>query len=488
MFNSITNQQKITDAQAAMHAALSANDTEAYSTALNTLMEARMEKLLDDHQQLRAENHDEEILSKRGVRPLTSVERTYYQKVIGAMKSGNPKQALTDLDAALPTTVIDSVFEDLQQNHPLLSRLDFQNTNGLIDMIMNTDTTELAVWGPLCGDITKELSSGFKKVSTQLYKLSAFLPVCKAMLDLGPAWLDRYVRTILADALACGLEDGYINGDGAEKPIGMTRQVGDGVSVVSGKYPEKTPIKLTYLDPATIGNLLSMMAMGPNGKPRQMRDVALIVNEQDYWQKIMPATTLQTPSGWQNDVLPYPMTIIRTFALPRGKAVIGMPGKYFAPVGMARDGKIEYSDEYHFLEDERVYLVKLYANGMPKDNNAFLSLDVSDLQPLTYKVTQVTAPNPSSDATLASLSLGSATLSPAFSAATTTYTATTTNATNVINAVPAAAGSEVAITVNETQVDNGSSVTWQTGANTVKIIVTADDGTTETYTVTVTKS
>lgn len=489
MYNLELINQRINDARTAMQEATKNSDEAAFAKAQQDMMQAMMEKLLAEHEEIGQQANDIQVLAQRGVRQLTSQEKTYYQKVMDAMRSQDPKQALSNLDTVMPKTVIDSVFEDLQQNHPLLSRIDFQNASGLIEMIMNTDTTELAVWGPLCGDITKELSSGFKKVNNTLYKLSAFIPVCKAMLDLGPEWLDRYVRAILAEALACGLENGIINGDGSDAPIGMIRQVGEGVSVTGGKYPEKAAIKLTSIDPVTIGNLLSIMAMGPNGKTRIVNGVVFIVNGQDYYQKVMPATTLRAPDGtYRNDVMPYPMVVIPTFALPRGKAIMGMAGKYFAPVGMAKDGKIEYSDEYHFLEDERVYLVKLYANGMPKDNNAFLVLDISDLQPATYKVTQVTEPNPSSDATLASLSLGSASLSPTFSAGTTTYTAATSNATNVINAVPAAAGSEVEITVDDEAVDNGSSITWKSGSNVVKVKVTADDGTTKTYQVTVTKS
>ena len=44
--------------------------------------------------------------------------------------------------------------------------------------------------------------------------------------------------------------------------------------------------------------------------------------------------------------------------------------------------KIEYSDEVNFLEDERVYLVKLYGNGRPLDNTSFLYLDISNLRPV----------------------------------------------------------------------------------------------------------
>lgn len=490
MYNIELSRQRVEDARKAMQGAAASGDSKAFADSVVMMMRPVAEQLLAEHDSGAEQAADRDILAARGVRQLTGMERTYYQKVMDAMRSANPKQALADLDVVMPTTVIDSVFEDLEQNHPLLSRINFQATNGLIEMVMSTDATELAVWGPLCGDITKELNSGFKKISTSLYKLSAFIPVCKAMLALGPEWLDRYVRTILAEVLACGLENGIINGDGSTQPVGMIRQVGENVSITGGKYPEKAAVKVTNFSPETVGNLLSIMAMGPNGKPRTVNGVILLVNGQDYYQKVMPSTTLMASDGrYRNDVMPYPMTVIPTFALPRGKAVLGMASKYFAPVGMAQNGSIEYSDEYHFLEDERVYLIKLYANGMPKDNNAFLVLDISELQPATWKVTQITAPNASADATLSSLSLGSAALSPAFSAATTNYTATTSNATNVINAVPAAAGAQVAVSVNGDIVGNGSAATWTTGSNTVTITVTAEDGTTtKTYTVTVTKS
>ena len=205
----------------------------------------------------------------------------------------------------------------------------------------------------------------------------------------------------------------------------------------------------------------------------------------------MPATTVMAPDGtYRNDVLPYPMTVIPTAALTtRGEAVIGIARRYFAAAGSDLAGNIEYSDHAKFLEDKRVYLIKLYANGMPKDNNAFLRLDISGLAPLTYKVVQVDGRTKSTDATLSALSLGSAALSPAFAAATVSYTASTTAATNTVTATPADAGASVKITVNNTEINNGSAATWQSGSNTVKVEVTAEDGsTTKTYTVTVTKS
>ncbi len=473
----------------AMQKALRDNDTEEFTAAFDRLMEHTASSVRQDYEDLRSET-DTRVLAARGVRQLTSEETKYYKALGEAMKAKDPKQALTNLDVAMPKTVVDSVLEELETGHPLLSKIDFLPSGGAIRMIMNTNGYQESAWGDLCDEIVKELTSGFVEVNTVLLKLSAFLPVCKAMLELGPQWLDSYIRRILLEALANGLEASIATGDGNGKPIGMNRQVGEGVSVTGGVYPKKPAISVADFSPATMGQLISLMAMDPNGKLRKVDDLILLVNPQDYYQKVMPATTVMAPDGtYRNDVFPYPVSVIQVPALERGEAILGMAKRYFAAAGTSTDGRIEFSDHVKFLEDKRVYIIKAYANGMPKDGNAFLRLDISGMTPLAYKVTQVDAPAASTDANLADLKIGALTLSPAFAAGTTTYTATTTNASNTINATPAEAAATVEVTVGDKPVDNGSAVTWSAGANTVKAKVTAADGTTtKTYTVTVTKS
>lgn len=477
----------------AMQQAIRANDTEAFQKAFDQMMTCVGDDIREENEaqleQLRRDI-DNKVLASRGVRQLTTTERGYYQKLGEAMGAKDPKQALSNLTVVMPETVIDSVFEDLRTRHPLLEKIRFIPSGAAIKMIMNTNGYQTATWGNLCDEIVKELSSGFKEVETGLFKLSAFIPICKAMLDLGPDWLDRYIREVLYEALSNGLEAGIVAGNGNNQPIGMTRQVGDDVTVTGGVYPEKAKISISDLSPATLGNLISIMAADPNGKSRQVRDLILVVNPQDYFQKVMPATTLMAPDGsYRNDVFAYPMTVVQCPALKRGEAVLGIAPRYFAAAGMATSGNIEYSDHYHFLEDDRVYLIKTYANGMPMDNNAFLFLDISGLQPATWKVEMVNGPTPSSDATLSDLKLGSLTLSPAFGSSINSYSTATTNARNTITAYPSDAGAAIQVLVNGTEVDNGTSATWQEGNNTVTVNVTAADGAAKkTYTVTVTKS
>jgi HK97 family phage major capsid protein len=330
---------------------------------------------------------DATVLASRGARQLTSDETKYYQAVITAMKSSNPKQALTDLTVVLPITTINAVFDELVADHPLLNYINFQNTSGLIEYIVNTNTKQLATWGALTATIVTELTSGFKKINMTLMKLSAFLPIAKSMLDLGPVWVDTYVRTILAEAMAFGLEEAIINGDGNGKPIGMNRQVQDGVVVTGGVYPLKATVPVITLDPVTYGTLLGGMAVDSKGNARVVTSVIMIVNPIDYLTKVVPATTVKDANGaYVNNVFPFPTTVIQSAEVPAGKAVFGLPKRYFMGIGTAKSGRLEYSDEYKFLEDERVYLVKLYGYGLPLDNTAFTYCDISALVPTIQTV------------------------------------------------------------------------------------------------------
>jgi hypothetical protein len=476
-----------------MSQAIADGNTEAYSQAFNDLAMSIQDAVVLEYEQA-VQTTDVNVLAQRGVRQLTSDETKYYQAVITAMKSPNPKQALTDLDVVLPKTVIDDVFNDLTTSHPLLDAIDFQNAGAVTEWLLNANTDELATWSPLCAEIVKQLTSGFRKIDLQQNKLSAFLPVCKAMLDLGPAWLDRYVRAILSESLYLGLEDGILNGKGQtanlHEPIGMRKNLAGSVNPTTG-YPDKTKVVLNSLDPTSYGNLLATLAETENGHTRVVTGVILVVNPKDYLTKIMPATTPRKTDGtFAYDVFPFPTTVIQSTRIAENEAIIGIGNRYIMAAGTGKSGKIEFSDEYHFLEDERIYLTKFYGHGQPKDNNSFALLDITNLQPY---VQQVYVANESIsvlgtyDARLSSLAIGSLTLSPGFNKSVFIYTAATTNTTNTITAVAKDGDAEIEILNGSTPVANGAAATWVNGANVVTINVTSGTET-ETYKITVTKS
>lgn len=477
------------EARTALQQALRENNEEKFAQAfeqLVTSINADFEQAFNEKLEKLEQANDTAVLATRGVRQLTSEEKKYYQALGEAMLAKNPKQALENLEAVMPSTTFVSVFDELQTRHPLLSRIDFINTGASVKFIMDTNGMQQAQWGELCDEIVKEIAAGFTVVDTNLLKLSAFIPVCKQALALGPEWLERYIREILYEAISNGLEYGIVTGNGDDEPIGMDRQFGPGVTVTDGVYPQKVAIKVERLDADTLGNLLALLAVDGAGKPRVIREAVMLVNPADYFGKVFGATHIMGLDGVYRNALPFPVEIIQTAALMPGEAVLGLPYRYFAAVGNDPDGVITFSDHAMFTADKRVYLIKLFATGMPKDGNSFLRLDISDLKAPYFRFENVT-PTPSTDATLANLRIGSLALSPEFAAGTTTYTAATTNATNTITATPADAGAVVEVMVNDVAIQNGTAASWVNGENTVTVNVTAADGTTtEAYTVTVT--
>lgn len=377
----------------AFNEALKSEDTAQVAQAFADMAENIQQEVLERAKDAAAvEQMDAAALAARGLRQITSEEKRYYEALITAMKSSDPKQALANLDVTMPKTIIEDVFDSLKAEHRLLSVIDFNNTTYVTEWILNKNGKQKAVWGEITAEIEKELSGDFEKLDMVMFSLTAFMPVAKSMLDLGPTWLDSYVRQVLQDALYVGLEEGIVCGTGVKMPIGMMKDL-NASRTDGAPYPNKTAIKVTAFTPEVYGGLIGQMAVSRNNRPRAVGEVIMVVNPVDYWQKVMPATTIQRPDGtFANNVLPYPTDVIQSEEVPSGKAVLGIAKQYFCGIGTGKDGVIEYDDSYKFLQRERVYAGHLYGNGKPKDNNSFLVLDISELKPAAYTVyTQGTA-------------------------------------------------------------------------------------------------
>lgn len=379
--------QKISDAA-------KAGDQDAFKEGLNELCLDIEAQILEEAKSLREET-DAAVLAQRGVRQLTSEEKEYYNALISAMKASGKegvKMALTNVDKAFPITIINDVMENMKQEHPLLAAVDTRNVTGLTKWLVNTDEGANATWDELNTEIIKEIASGFNDLELDQKKLSAWMPISQDMLELGPNWLDAYIRTCLSEALAIGFENGIVTGTGKKMPIGMDRQVQEDVTVTAGVYPKKDAIIVTDFSPVTYGDLVSRLAEDERGKARVVNGLILVVNPFDYFKLVMPATTVMLPDGtYRNDVLPVPTKIIQSVAVARDEAILGIGKRYFLGVGGKRG--IQFSDDAAFLEDKRLYKIVAYANGRAKDNNSFLRLDISGLKRLIYEVKTVDSAN-----------------------------------------------------------------------------------------------
>lgn len=365
--------------------AMRSEDEESMAKAFAELNQDIEQSVMKKFDEMKNES-DKLVLQNRGVRVLTSEEMDYYQKFIQFAKGG-AKQAgtsLTSFEPALPVSIIEDVIGKLTTEHPLLSAINFMDTQALAKWVLNGNKQGKATWSKLETPITAEVEGKLKAVDLTLCKLTAFMYVSNDMLDLGPAWVDQYVRACLTEAIALGLEEAIVAGTGKDMPIGMMKDVSDSVTITGGEYPDKAAgqiVALKKLNAEEYGKILAKLCVDEYGNKRTFTQVLLVVNPVDYFTKIFPAINVLNVGGtWVAD-LSFPTNIVVSVAVPTGKAIFGLASNYFCGIGAGtRGGRIEFSNDYKFIEDLRTYKVKLYGNGRAEDNTSFILADISALE------------------------------------------------------------------------------------------------------------
>ncbi|REH88581.1 phage major capsid protein [Staphylococcus felis] len=320
---------------------------------------------------------DNGILAKRSQDPLTSEERKFFNEI-------NYEVGYTD-EKILPETVVERVFEDLQKNHPLLSKINFQNA-GIKTRVIKADPAGQAVWGKIFGEIKGQLDAAFREEDFTQYKLTCFVVLPDDLSIFGPNWIERFVRTQIQEAISVGLEAAIINGGGAAKtqPVGLMKDINTDTGAVTDKTSAGT---LTFKDADTtvleLKDMLKSLSVDAKGKELSIDGkVALVVNPRDSWD-IQARYTYLTANGGYVTVLPYNVQIITSEFVPQGKLVAFVTNRYDAVRGGGLT--VKKFDQTLALQDAILFTAKTFAYGQPEDNKASA---VYDLNVVTAPKTQ----------------------------------------------------------------------------------------------------
>ena len=487
----MTNLDEIKDKKTSLYNAvtdaLASGNTEQIKASMEALQEfnkAELKSIYDEYEQ----NRDEAILESRGIKALTSEETKFWNSFIDDAKSrfNNAVQGTgvyTGLMELLPKSEYWRIVEELKRDHELLSAINFTATSAVTKWHIDNSPEQRATWHALNTPITKELEGGpFLEIDMTLCKLTAFIVVSNDMLDLGPRWVAAYATTLIKEALAIGLEYAIIAGNGKDEPIGMITDYHADFNNTTG-YPVRPAKKIRDFSKETFAELLATMSIKDNGRTRGISSVILVVNPVDFFTKIYPNTTSMTYDfTYKNNIFPFPTRVIQSTVVPKDHAVIGVASDFFMGLGSAKGGKLEYSDEYRFLEDQRTYKIKLYGNGRPLQYNGFVYCDITDVQEVLPVIATTDKP---ANAYLASLTLGNIELTPEFDKLRKDYTADVTVASAAISAVAKDSNATVVIKNGNTTVQEGGTVSFAKNSTT-KLVITVTNGDVESvYTLTV---
>jgi HK97 family phage major capsid protein len=362
-FNEVKN--KLTAALANSEST-EAQQTEAFQNYFDSLQSEVASAVSN---QVNNEMLDRSILQQRGQNVLTSNETTFFN---AAVLDGGFKD-----DSILPVTTQERIFEDLTTEHPLLTALGLQDL-GAITRYIYSDATKTYAWGPLFGPIAGQINAAFSEESIGQFKLTAFAVIPNDMLDLGPVWVERYVRTVIVESYSVGLEFGFVNGTGANQPIGLIKDVDVDTGAVTTKVASGT---LTFA-PSAFGEIVagelyevvSALSVNAEGVARKvLNKIVMVVNPVDNIG-VQARNTIQTANGQWVMALPYNISVVESEEVPTGKAIFFVQGQYLAAI--AGGYKFKKFDQTLAIEDATLYTIKQFANGKPKDNKAALVYDL----------------------------------------------------------------------------------------------------------------
>lgn len=322
---------------------------------------------------------DQAILQSRGIHVLTAHETKFYNEVV---KAGG-----FDTDLVWPETILERVFEDLQEDHPILKIINFSPTVGRVKVI-RARRKGVAVFGPLHKDLEGQLDAEFGAEEFTQLALTAFFLISNDTLDLGPRWINRFVQLSLREAVRDIWAEKIITGTGDDEPIGLLKDL-DG-AVTGGKYPDKASAgTLTFADaPTMVKEFAGLMkklskythkiGKGDDGveKFRKVNGkVYLIVNPVNYYD-IEARVTTQNANGVFVSNLPFISQdrIIESLDVPENKLIAFVEGQYDAT--QSRAEKVYEYKQTFAIKRATLYAIDMLANGYPTNNDAAQVYDI----------------------------------------------------------------------------------------------------------------
>ena len=259
---------------------------------------------------------------------------------------------------------------------------------GAVTRYIYSDPTKAYAWGALFGEIKGQVSAAFREEQVGQLKLTAFAVIPKDMLELGPEWVERYVRTLLVESYSVGLEYGLVNGRGPSQnePIGLMKDVDNDTGAVSDKTSVGTltfaPSQFGEVVAGELHDVIKALSTDAKGKSRKvMGKVVMLVNPIDAIS-VQFRNTIQTSNGQWVTALPYNIQVVESDEIQEGKALFFVKGEYLAAV--AGGYKLNKFDQTLAMEDAMLYTIKQFANGKPKDNKTALLYDLN----IDFKATE----------------------------------------------------------------------------------------------------
>lgn len=350
---------------------------EAAEMIINAKHDTLIKELVEQNAKAAA---DESYRKSLGLHTLSKEESEFYEKVKGGVY-----QAITakQIDI-MPTSIVDRTLEDVKKASDILTLVNFAPAD--VKHWITGEHSGKAAWGTeLTSEITGELSATIKGIDLEQHKLTVYMVIPKAISDLALPFVDKYFRTILAEAMQDGLVEGYLNGNGKTGPVGITKKLETFTS--TGTAQDKT--KLNTIKKFSPKGLKEVRKTLSNKGKRRVTELHLICNPLDEAEYVDPCLYGEALTGGYRNTSFMPIVKHVDANCPEGTGIFTLKGVYTMGTSGVR---FDEYDQTKAMEDANLVIGKCYANGRADDDNCAVVFDITKLEEYVLPVNQVTAP------------------------------------------------------------------------------------------------
>lgn len=390
-------------------------------------------------------------------------------------------RAVTGAELTIPVVFLDLIAENMFRYSKLMNRVRVRNVTGEARQTI-AGTVPEAVWTEMCGAIN-ELTFVFNQITLDGYKVAGFVPVCNSILEDNDINLASWIVEMLSESIGLAKDKAILYGKGSayHMPMGIVTRLAQ--TAAPDNYPANAPAWVDLHE----SNILKIGGDSVTGA--------------QFWAQLMEATgatytkynrgtmfwamNSKTYAALKSKLITFTATgdvVANLFGslpvvtgdidilefIPDGDIIGGYGDLYLwaQRAGMT----IEQSREVQFIQDNTVFKGKERADGQPIIPGAFVAININNQAVTT---TMDFAADTANDAQLADLTLTGASIS--FDPETYSYTTTASSNSLKIEAAPAQAAAQVAISANGKNVRNGGTVTL-TASTLNPITVTVTQG------------
>lgn len=402
----------------------------------------------------------------------------------------------------IPVVFLDLISENMYRYSKLLNRVRVRTLTGEARQTI-AGTVPEAVWTEMCGAIN-ELTFVFNQITLDGYKVAGFIPVCNSLLEDTVSNLDlaSWIIEMISEAIGLAEDKAILYGKGApaHMPLGIVTRLAQ--ENKPSDYPANAPawvnlhatnIQKINGDSMTGAEFWSALtiAAGNTFTKYNRGEMFWTMNSKTYAKLRSKLITFTATGDVAANLYGYLPVITGNVDIlefiPDGD-IIGGYGDLYLWVDRASMQIESNNGGEFFIQDNTVFRGKARADGAPVIPGAFVAININNTEVTTV---MDFAADTANDADLIALAVGSETMAPSsFDPDTLTYTiASATQASDKIEATPAQADAEVAISYNGKNVRNGGSVTWLADSAPHPLTVTVKKGNAvKVYTVNVTKA